>query len=80
MGNKVFIECFGKLKDPRIDRTKKHLLLDIIALSLCAVMAGAQGWEEIEDFGNMHKDWLSAFLKYQMEYRHTIQLLEYLRH
>ena len=42
--NKIFIECFGGLKEPRIERTKNHLLLDIIAISVCAVMSGTQGW------------------------------------
>ncbi|HCU04996.1 MAG: hypothetical protein A2X77_03980 [Gammaproteobacteria bacterium GWE2_42_36] len=59
----VFIECFGELEDPRVDRTKKHLLLDIIALALCGVIAGATDWEEIEDFGELHKDWFSQFLE-----------------
>ena len=59
----VFIECFGDLKDPRVERTKKHLLLDIIALALCGVIAGAQSWEEIEDFGYAHQNWFFSFLK-----------------
>ena len=59
----IFVECFGGLEDPRIERTKKHLLLDIIALALCGVISGAQGWEEIEDFGNLHKDWFGSFLE-----------------
>ncbi len=58
----IFVECFGKIQDPRVDRTKKHLLLDIIALGLCAVIAGAEGWEEIEDFGQEHYAWLDGFL------------------
>jgi predicted proteasome-type protease len=36
------------LLDRRIDRTKKHKLLDILAIALCAVIAGAVSWEEIE--------------------------------
>ena len=59
----IFVECFGKIEDPRIDRTKKHLLLDIIAISICAVIAGAEGWEEIEDFAADHQDWFSNFLE-----------------
>ena len=39
----IFIECFGKINDPRVNRTKKHLLLDIIGLGLRAVVAGAEG-------------------------------------
>lgn len=58
----TFLDCFGKLKDPRKERTKKHLLLDIIAIAICAVITGCQGWEEIEDFGNDNKEWLMGFL------------------
>ena len=54
---------FGKLDDPRIDRTKKHLLVDIVCLSICAVIAGAEGWEDIEEFGEQKEEWLRTFLK-----------------
>lgn len=37
----VFIECFGALKEPRVERTRKHLLLDVLALSICGVLSGA---------------------------------------
>lgn len=57
-----FIECFRDIKDPRIDRTKLHNFLDIIALGILGVMAGAQGFEEIEDFGKAHKEWLKQYL------------------
>lgn len=58
----IFIECFGTLTDPRVERTKKHLLLDIIALSICGILSGAETWEEIEDFGIEHQSWFSSFL------------------
>jgi hypothetical protein len=45
---------FGSLEDPRIDRTKRHALLDIIVSALCAVICGADGWVEVELFGNSH--------------------------
>lgn len=60
--NEVFRESFGGVKDPRIERSKKHDLLDIIALAIMGIMAGAQGFEEIEDFGNSHKSWLQNYL------------------
>jgi len=59
----IFIECFGCLKDPRVERTKKHLLLDIIIIALCGVISGSQSWEEVEDFGNIHEDWFASFLE-----------------
>jgi predicted transposase YbfD/YdcC len=61
--NNVFIECFGKLKDPRVDRSKKHHLIDIIALVLFAIMSGAQTYDEIEDFGKLHEEWLKRYLR-----------------
>jgi predicted transposase YbfD/YdcC len=57
------LKHFQDLEDPRIERTKKHLLTDIISLSICAVIAGADGWEEIEDFGHDKLDWLKKFLQ-----------------
>lgn len=61
--NNVFIECFGIIKDPRIERTKKHLLIDVIALTLFAIMSGAQTFDEIELFGKLHEKWLKKYLK-----------------
>ena len=58
----VFIECFGDLVDPRVERTKKHMLLDILGLGICGVLSGAEGWEEIEDFGKEHESWFKKFL------------------
>jgi hypothetical protein len=43
---------FSNLPDPRIDRTKRHPLLDIIGLSICAVICGTDGWTAIEEYGH----------------------------
>jgi len=59
----VFLRCFGQLRDPRMDRQKKHSLLDIIAITVCAVIAGADGWVDVAEFGNAKEAWLRAFLK-----------------
>jgi hypothetical protein len=42
---------FFELEDPRIERTKHHQLIDIITLSLCAVIGGADTWVDIESYG-----------------------------
>jgi predicted transposase YbfD/YdcC len=54
--------CFADLPDPRLDRTKRHTLVDILAIALCAVIAGADTWEEVEQFGRAKHDWLQRFL------------------
>lgn len=63
MLNGVFVEIFSPLKDSRINRTKKHLFLDIIGLSLFAVLAGAQAYTEVEDFCRLHKTWLKNYFQ-----------------
>lgn len=44
-------EHFKNIEDPRIERGKRHSLLDIIVISICAVICGADTWEDIESFG-----------------------------
>jgi predicted transposase YbfD/YdcC len=53
---------FAKLKDPRRAHRRRHYLQDIIVIALCAVIAGAQDWQEIQTFGIKRRDWLSRFL------------------
>jgi predicted transposase YbfD/YdcC len=53
---------FDDVRDPRLDRRKKHPLLDIIGLTICAVIAGADTFVGIERFGHARHDWLAQFL------------------
>ena len=55
-------EHFGKVRDPRKDRTKEHKLIDIIAIAICAVICGAEGWVDVAVFGNSKLAWLKTFL------------------
>ena len=55
-------EHFSAIKDPRLDRTKLHQLIDIITITICAVISGAESWDDIEDFGHCKYDWLKSFL------------------
>ncbi len=56
-------EHFSKVKDPRIDRTKDHKLIDIIAIAICAIICGAEGWTDMENYGNSKILWLKTFLE-----------------
>jgi len=56
------MEHFADLADPRIDRTKDHLLLNIIIIAVCAVICGADGWTGVEKFGNAKLSWFEKFL------------------
>lgn len=57
------LKHFATLTDPRLDRNKDHKLLDIIGVSICGVICGADGWTEIEEFGQAKEDWLRTFLE-----------------
>jgi len=52
------LQYLTALKDPRVDRTKRHKLVDVVAIGLCAVLCGAEGWEDMEDFGLLKEEWL----------------------
>jgi predicted transposase YbfD/YdcC len=54
---------FASLKDPRVDRTRAHLLLDIVLIAICAVVCGADGWVDVAECGEAKKTWFSRFLK-----------------
>ena len=54
---------FSKVTDPRLERTKDHKLTDIMAIAICAVICGAEGWTDIENFGKSKFSWLKTFLE-----------------
>jgi hypothetical protein len=54
---------FTDIPDPRVSRTKKHLLKDILVMAILAVIAGAKGWEDIENYGYAKQQWLEEFLE-----------------
>lgn len=56
------VDFLQGLNDPRIDRTKKHDLIDILVIAVCAVICGAKTWTQIEDFGEAKLELFSSFL------------------
>ena len=61
----TFLTHFNSISDPRIDRCKKHSLLDLLLLAISAVISGAEGWEDIEDFGHLKLDWLRKYRPFE---------------
>lgn len=56
-------EHFSRVKDPRKERSKEHKLIDIISIAICGVICGAEGWTDIQNFGNSKVLWLKSFLE-----------------
>jgi predicted transposase YbfD/YdcC len=65
MGNEhgIFLRCFGSVEDPRVNRQRRHNLLDIIAIAVCGVIGGADGWVDVALFGRSKEAWLRTFLE-----------------
>ena len=61
--NYTLITILHKINDPRIERTKLHKLIDILAIAICSSMCGFTGWEEFEAFGQEKKEWFKTFLE-----------------
>lgn len=57
------LRVFSELPDPRMNRTKKHNLQDILAVAICAIICGADGWTQVELFGNAKLKWFKTFLE-----------------
>lgn len=57
------LKYFAELKDPRVERTREHLLEEILLLAIAAVLSGAGSWNEMEDYGKAKRPWFKGFLR-----------------
>jgi predicted transposase YbfD/YdcC len=60
--NASIVEHFQTLEDPRIERTKKHKLLDILVIAVCPLLTGGEGFQDMELFGKSKLQWLRTIL------------------
>jgi len=58
-----FLSYFSEMKDPRIERTKRHLFDDIVFIAIASVLSGGDSWNDMEEYGGIKKEWLSSFLE-----------------
>jgi len=59
----TLFESLAKIDDPRREHQKFHSLFDILVISICAVICGAEHWTEMEEFGAAKHEWFSTFLE-----------------
>jgi predicted transposase YbfD/YdcC len=59
----MLIQILKDIEDPRIERCKLHELIDILVIAICAVICGAETWEEMEEFGKSKQEWLESILE-----------------
>jgi len=56
-------EAFSDLADPRVERTRLHALHDILVIVLCAMICGAEGWDDFVEFAHAKREWLTLRLR-----------------
>jgi predicted transposase YbfD/YdcC len=54
---------FGSLEDPRVERTKRHSMTDILVLSICGFVCGINTWVDLEEFAELREEWFRSFLE-----------------
>ena len=59
--NASIVEHFRTLADPRVERTKRHRLLDILVIALCTLLTGGEGFQDMELLGKSKHTWLRTF-------------------
>jgi predicted transposase YbfD/YdcC len=60
-----FLDCFNKLEDPRSIRNRLYSMSEILLVTLCACICGAEGWQDVEDFGKIKIEYLREYLPYK---------------
>lgn len=63
MNGQLLIDCFSKLHDPRVRGRVNYPLIEIVVISICAIVCGANHWKTIAEFGQAREDWFRRFLK-----------------
>jgi len=61
-GPRDLLRHFDDLEAPRLERTRLHRLEEILAITILAVICGAEGWVQVEQCGQAKHDWLKTFL------------------
>lgn len=54
---------FQDLPDPRSPLGRRHVLCEMLTIAICAVICGAEGWSEVEEFGHAKAEWFATFLE-----------------
>lgn len=60
---KTLIECLEGLPDPRLDRARRHKLVDILTIGLCTLLARGESFTDMESYGHARLEWFKSFLE-----------------
>jgi predicted transposase YbfD/YdcC len=57
-----FHDHFQRLIDPRVERTRKHPLINVVFIAVCGVLSGANSFAGIQEFGCDRRSWFARYL------------------
>lgn len=57
------VDFLEDVSDPRVDRTRRHKLIDILVIGVCTLIGGGEGFSDMETFGKAQREWLGGFLE-----------------
>lgn len=57
------LACLEGVPDPRVKRSQRHKLVDILVIALCGFLAGCESWVDVALFGISKQKWLERFLE-----------------
>ena len=60
-----FLDYFSGIDDPRIDRKKLYSVEELLLVTLCGVICGCEGWEDLEEFGETKLDFFRNYLSFE---------------
>ena len=59
-----FLDDFSEIKDPRLERNQRYTVSEILLVTLLAVICGAEGWQDVENYGKSKINYLRCYLDY----------------
>jgi len=62
LNSSSLISYLSQVPDPRIDRRKYHLLIDVLVIAVCTLLCGGETFNDMEDFGEAKHEWFKTFL------------------
>jgi predicted transposase YbfD/YdcC len=63
LANDFSLACLEKVTDPRMERQRRHKLIDILVIALCGFIGGSESWVDVEVFGRSKRRWFEKFLE-----------------
>jgi DDE_Tnp_1-associated len=61
-GSAAFEKHFQDLQDPRVERTRKHPLINVVFMAVCGILSGANSIAGIHEFGVDRRSWFARYL------------------